>query len=73
MEIHYISPKKITIEQVAHVIESGMKIALSDREKKLVVNCRTFLDKKIKTSEEPIYGNTAGFGTLCNVSIDKDS
>lgn len=73
MEIHYISPEKITIEQVAHVIESGMKIALSDKAKELVVNCRTFLDKKIETSEEPIYGITTGFGSLCNVSIDKDS
>ncbi len=73
MEIHYISPERITVEQIAHVVESGMKIALSEEARKRVVECREYLDKKIETSKEPIYGITTGFGSLCNVSIDKDS
>lgn len=73
MEIHHISPEKITVEQIAHVVESGMKIALSDEARRRVVECREYLDKKIEVSEEPIYGITTGFGSLCNVSIDRES
>ncbi len=73
MEIHYISPEKITVTQLAEIVENGVKIALSDEAKKRVVDCRNYLDKKIETSDEPIYGITTGFGSLCNVSIDHDS
>ena len=73
MEIHYISSEKITVEQVARIIESGMMIALSEDAKRRVVECREYLDRKIETSKEPVYGITTGFGSLCNVSIDKDS
>lgn len=73
MDVHYISPEKITVDQLAHIVESGMKIALSDEAKKRVVECREYLDRKIETSDEPIYGITTGFGSLCNVSIDHNS
>ena len=73
MEIHYISPEKITVTQLAEIVENGVKIALSNEAKKRVVDCRNYLDKKIETSDEPIYGITTGFGSLCNVSIDHDS
>lgn len=73
MEIHYISPEHITVSQVADIVETGMHIALSEEAVKRVVECREYLDKKIEVSEEPIYGITTGFGSLCNVSIDKDS
>lgn len=73
MSVHYISTQKITVEQVANIIESGMQIALSEEAKKRVLDCRNYLDTKIENSKEPIYGITTGFGSLCNVSIDKDS
>lgn len=71
--VHYISSEKLTVAGVAAVIEGGMKIALSEDAVKRVVDCRNFLDRKIESSKEPIYGITTGFGSLCNVSIDKDS
>ena len=73
MEIHKISPEKITIEQVAHIIENGVKLELSEEAKRRVCECREYLERKIESSSEPIYGITTGFGSLCNVSIDHDS
>lgn len=73
MKVHYISPDRITIEQLAEVVEGGMKIAIGEEAKRRVVECREYLDKKIEESKEPIYGITTGFGSLCNVSIDHDS
>ncbi len=73
MNVHHISSEKITIEQVAAIVENGWKLALSEDARRRVVECRAYLDKKIEESAEPIYGITTGFGSLCNVSIDRDS
>lgn len=72
-EIHHISPAAITVDEIAGIIENNKKIALSEEAKQRVMRCRQYLDKKIESSDEPIYGVTTGFGSLCNVSIDHDS
>ncbi len=73
MNTHFISPEPITALQLVELVENGGKIALSEEAKKRIIDCRNFLDHKIETSKEPIYGITTGFGSLCNVSIDKES
>ena len=72
-EVHHISPAAITVDEIAGIVENNRKIALSDEAKRRVVRCREYLDKKIESSDEPVYGVTTGFGSLCNVSIDHDS
>ncbi|WP_279052883.1 histidine ammonia-lyase, partial [Hoylesella timonensis] len=47
-------------------------LELSDDARQRIVRCRKYLDKKIAESDVPIYGVTTGFGSLCNVSVDKD-
>lgn len=73
MEKHYISSEHLSVERLAYIVENNIEIALSEDAKRRVVECRNFLDRKIETSKEPIYGITTGFGSLCSVSIDKDS
>lgn len=73
METHYISFEHLSVERLAYVVENNIKIALSEDARKRVIECRKYLDRKIDTSEEPIYGITTGFGSLCNVSIDRYS
>ena len=43
---------------------------LGDEARGRIVRCREYLDNRMKTQKEPIYGITTGFGSLCNVSID---
>lgn len=66
---HYISPARLTIERVEEIITKGMKLALSKESVERINRCRHYLDEKIKTCDQPIYGITTGFGSLCNVSI----
>lgn len=73
MTKHYISTAHLSIEELANIVETGMKIGLSDEARQKVVACRKYLDDKIERTEAPIYGITTGFGSLCSVSIDKDS
>ena len=73
MKVHYISPsERLTIEQVGRIISEKMQIALSDDARERIIRCREYLDAKIATCEEPIYGITTGFGSLCNISIAPD-
>ncbi|MDE5785014.1 MAG: histidine ammonia-lyase [Duncaniella sp.] len=70
--IHHISPARLTIDRVGQIIDRGMKLALSDESRALIERCRTYLDNKMATQTEPIYGITTGFGSLCNISIGHD-
>lgn len=70
--IHKISAEHLSIERVGEVIYNGYKIELSDDAKQRIERCRNYLDEKIASNPEPVYGVTTGFGSLCNVSVSKN-
>lgn len=72
MEIHHISSEWLSISRVEEILERGMRLALSNDARQRITGCREYLDKKMATQKEPIYGITTGFGSLCNISIDAD-
>jgi histidine ammonia-lyase len=67
--MHSISSETLTFERIAAIISNKEKLQLSDEAKKNIIACRAYLDKKIKTHPDPIYGINTGFGSLYNVSI----
>ena len=69
--IHYISSEWLTIERLEEIFDNKYQIALSDDAIKRILHCRSYLDEKMKNQKEPIYGITTGFGSLCNISIDR--
>ena len=72
MPVHFISPKHLTIKKVGEIIRENHTLQLSDESRRLIIGCRAYLDEKMATATEPIYGITTGFGSLCNISIDRD-
>ena len=72
MKIHQISAGHLTLDKIELIIEHGYKLRLSDDTRQRIVSCREYLDKKVASSKEPIYGVTTGFGSLCKISIDQD-
>ncbi|MDR0970704.1 MAG: histidine ammonia-lyase [Lentimicrobiaceae bacterium] len=72
MNIHYISTEKLTFERIAAIIGNNFQLALSNDAKTRIEKCRSYLDKKMETQEEPIYGVSTGFGSLCQQSISKE-
>ena len=69
---HHISAEWLTIDKVATLLQPGVKLALSEDAVKRITHCREYLDHKMETQKEPIYGITTGFGSLCNISIGHD-
>lgn len=71
-KIHYISSERLTLDRVKEIMERHMTLELSDDAIARITKCRNYLNHKMESQREPIYGVTTGFGSLCNISIDKD-
>lgn len=65
----YIISNHLSLEEIQYVVDNNLSIALSKESKEAIRKCRQFLDAKIESAEEPIYGINTGFGSLCNTSI----
>ena len=70
--IHQISAQRLTIDRVEEILTRGEKLALSEYAVARIEKCRKYLDDKMASATEPIYGITTGFGSLCNISIGAD-
>ncbi len=66
--------KKLTLIELEKFLKNQeATVVLSSISKKAILDCRTYLEEKLKTNNGPIYGINTGFGSLCNVIIpDKD-
>lgn len=71
-KIHVISNEHLTIEKVGVIVYDNYCLELSSESRSQIIRAREFLDSKIESTHEPLYGITTGFGSLCDVSIDND-
>jgi histidine ammonia-lyase len=69
---HTISSDHLTPARAYEIAVEGYKLDLSEKSRKAIQKCRDYLDRKAAESPDPIYGVTTGFGSLCNISIEKD-
>lgn len=70
-ELHAISAEHLSLERVREIIERRLALALSDDARQRIVRCREYLDHKMENHDRPIYGITTGFGSLCDISVDR--
>ena len=72
-ETYKIGDIFLSLSDISKIISEDIKIELSSKSEKKVIECRKYLDEKMKNSVAPIYGINTGFGSLCNHIIsDKD-
>lgn len=71
--VYTISPNRLTFDVLESASEGALKLELSAEAVGLIQKCRDYLDNKMKTQKEPIYGITTGFGSLCNRSISPEA
>ncbi|MBE0664047.1 MAG: histidine ammonia-lyase [Bacteroidales bacterium] len=70
--IHYISDELLDFERIEEILKNKIQLALDESSKARIIKCRDYLDRKMETSDEPIYGVNTGFGALCDVKIPKE-
>ena len=68
---HSISPDIINLKTISDLVSKKKKLKLSEISINRIESCRSYLDEKLRRSQDPIYGINTGFGALCNVKISK--
>jgi len=72
MQYTFNPEEKLTLDKIQEIIDKKMTLVLGDEAKRRIEKCRAYLNHKMETQKEPIYGVTTGFGSLCNISISKE-
>lgn len=72
MDYFHITLNEQRLDDIEPLFNPEVKIRLSDDAIGRITKCRDYLERKMKEQKSPIYGITTGFGSLCNISIDKD-
>ena len=67
MKTHQISPEKLTFKSIFKILTENYKLELSEESKRRILKCREYLDEKMESQDEPIYGINTGFGSLCDI------
>ncbi|MGB5263875.1 MAG: histidine ammonia-lyase [Lutimonas sp.] len=71
-DFHYISREQLDLYKIQDILQKDIKLKLSEESIEKIVQCRIYLDAKLKESDDPIYGINTGFGSLYNVKINRD-
>ena len=70
--VYYVGSESLTFEAIERILNENIKLEMTQEVKDRIQRCRDYLDWKIEQSDEPIYGITTGFGSLCNKNISPD-
>ena len=72
MTVYEIGSGQLSLALIKNIIEEQQQIKLSALAITKIEKCRKYLDDKLSTNEDPIYGINTGFGSLQNVKVDKE-
>ena len=70
---HEITSKVLELSTINEILVTNKKLKLSEEALHKISECRAYLDARLKSQEEPIYGINTGFGSLYNVKISKNN
>lgn len=72
MEKFILNNQWLQLEDIQSILEKNQKIDLGETARKKIIDCRTYLDGKIESSNRLFYGINTGFGSLCDTAISND-
>jgi histidine ammonia-lyase len=70
---HYISTDVLSLEALQEIISHHKTLELSEEAKINIQKCREYLDKKMASQDDAIYGINTGFGSLYNIKISTEN
>ncbi len=68
-----INNQWVTIDELSEIIEEGYLLVLGEKAKLAIQTCRDYLDRKMDSKVEIIYGVNTGFGSLCDTVISPEN
>ncbi|MDP2423954.1 MAG: aromatic amino acid ammonia-lyase, partial [Bacteroidales bacterium] len=69
--VKFITHEQLDFEDIEIILDEKNQLQLSPETIARIQHCRNYLDQKMETSSDPIYGVNTGFGALCDVKISK--
>jgi histidine ammonia-lyase len=73
MSDYEIGSGVLSLAVIKEIVEKKVKIKLAPSAIERIKKCRQYLDDKLSTNSEPIYGINTGFGYLQNVKIEAEN
>ena len=70
--IFKLSPADLSFDTIEDILENNLTLELSGKSVQLIQKSKEYLDRKLRESDEPLYGINTGFGALCDIKISKD-
>src|ERR1700722_6684289 len=72
MKTHSITSDHIDLPTITDLLIGDYQLQLSDDSKNRIIKCGEYLDKRMASGNESIYGVNTGFGSLYNKSISNE-
>jgi histidine ammonia-lyase len=72
MKIFIVDNQWVSIDEVTQIIDEDFHLELGENAIKAIANCRDFLDRKMESQNEIIYGVNTGFGSLCDTVVSPE-
>ncbi|MBI1191789.1 MAG: histidine ammonia-lyase [Bacteroidetes bacterium] len=72
MKTHHLHPSPLSLDQLADWFRPGAAFQLSDQSRQAIVRCREYLEAKLASGQDVMYGVNTGFGALCHVTISPE-
>ncbi len=71
-KIHPVSDATLEFSTIRQILFENYNLQLTAEAQNRIVACRSYLDKKLNESDEPLYGINTGFGSLYNREISRE-
>lgn len=68
-----ITNQTLNLNQISQILHSKEPLRLAESSKQAILNCRDYLDAKVKEGGTRYYGVNTGFGSLCDVEISPEA
>ncbi|MDZ4716353.1 MAG: histidine ammonia-lyase [Cytophagales bacterium] len=72
MTNHVISSHTLLLKDLQALVGDSFSLSLGDEARRKISRCREYLDEKIASTSEPVYGINTGFGSLYDRNIGKE-
>jgi histidine ammonia-lyase len=72
MASHTITDAQLSFDDLKAIFSKEITLRLSENAAKKINRCREYLDEKLKTTRNPVYGINTGFGSLYDRNISHD-
>ncbi len=67
---HIVNSDFLNLNDFWHIFSQHKKLNLSEESRHKIQKARDYLDRKLNSTDRPIYGINTGFGALHNIKID---